>query len=297
MAQPTTDLNVIAALAPMTWRGLEAPPYEAASFRGGHDYAIRMYPYIDAASHEYTGRKPFELGFKLYFLNSLRPKLFPDLYTEWEKLVIFDGTPGKLYHPVLGWMQAVCIDWFVAAEATSTSGVVVDVAFVETIEDLTAKSEPGMRDFGLVEVAAAADVQMEELSIEWPTGERVDSLADLLKQIEGALFSARLTMQGMINQAIGLVGGIIESVSKIQDHARWALDANLKQLSSGLKDLQSKADTLRRKTRTYLTPRAITLDEIATEVNNSLTDVIALNPTLLKYQKVPAKTSVLVYAQ
>ena len=279
----------------MTWRGEVAPPYDTANTSGAHQQAERRFPYINGASHDNVGRDPLQMPFRLYFLNSLRDGLFPALFLRWRDAYILDGSAGPLTHPLFGDMVARPTTWNIELAAEKTSGVVVDVSFVETFDDIPPASQfAAITPFA--ELAQAADAGMTELDIEWPTGERTTSISDLLKQVQGAVFSTRLTMTGMVNQAIGTLDRIVDDLDDITDHEKWSVQNNVKELRNRLVDFKDKFAAKSRKTNIEVLAVDSTLDNLV-RVHNTVADLIALNPTLLSRPTIKRGTTVLFFAE
>lgn len=295
MPQPTNALNVIPSLPPMTWRGIVAPPYDMASASGAHQQAERRFPYIDGASHDNVGRDPFQMPFTLYFLNSLRDEVFPDLFLEWQGAFVLDGSSGELAHPIWGKTQARPVSWTIDLSSQRTSGVVMEVVFVETFDE----SPPGVMatwDVSLVTLAEAVDAGMAALGIDWPTGERTTSLADLLKQVQGAVFSTRLTITGMANQALGTLDRIIDDLDDITDHKKWSVQSNVKELRNRVVDFKNKFAAKSRKTYLEEIVTDSTIDGLVRS-HNTVADLIALNPTLMSRPIIRKGTTVMFFAE
>lgn len=288
--------NAITALPVLSWRGLDTPPYTMANVSGGHRLAKRAWPYVDGAGHEHTGREPLVMPAKFYFVNTVQRRLFPELFTEWVDAVVFDPTEDKLEYPLLGKLDARVQTWAVTAEATNTGGVIMDITWVETILDPEAQFEFAGVTASLHEAARKADEHMANLSIDFPTGERTTSLTDLVGQINGLVFSTRLTVEGAINQALGFVTKIFETVDAVQDFGKWALMDALGELYAGLKALGEPATKAVRPTAVLVLGQDESLDAVASTVGNTVGEIITLNPGLLGSPMIEKGTSVSYFA-
>ena len=132
MADP---IRAIQGLPLPTFRGLEFPPYDDASFSFRHNQVPASYPYIPGASHDSTGMEPIEFLFRLYFINFPGTVgIFPVLWNKWWK-ELQDDSAGDLRHPLAGPMDAKVVGGSVQLSGRSTAGVIVDVTFVQTITD------------------------------------------------------------------------------------------------------------------------------------------------------------------
>lgn len=296
-----TPSNAITALPELAWRtGLNAPPYTLANASGGFDLAPRKYPNVDVPSHENTGRNELVMPVRFFFINTLASgadvDLFPGLFQEWVDAVVFDSAPDKFRHPFFGEIDARVQTWSVELVAERTAGVLMDVTWVETNLD---PENDAISDFAPVALATAivVDDDMEELDIEFPTGERHDSFEDMMRAIEGAIFSARLTIQGQVNQALGIIESVQRVVEEANTSVNWALDFNLKQLYSATKELgESAAVQPARITKKIITGAPETLDSLATIHGNTVGELITLNPQLLTAPSIKIGVPVLVFA-
>lgn len=279
----------------MSWRGIPAPPYSMANYSGGHDQAERRYPYIDGASHEHTGRKPIPMQFKLMFLNTLREKMFPELFQLWQENFVEDGTIGDLEHPFLGKLTARPVDWSVELDATRASGVIMEVSFIETKQDLEQINFLGA-DFELKAAAKVADDGMKELKLTWPTGERTTSFSDLVGQINGLIFSARLTLQGIVNQMLGTLDRVIETIRGAATHPAWALLYVAKTIRNRVKDIGTTLGVNPRPTAKKTVAGRTSIDILALELRNTVSDLMSLNRPLLGRPDVPPNSTVTYYS-
>lgn len=288
-----TPTNIITGLPGAMWRGLVDPPYDAANVSGGFDLSRGKFPFVNGYSHDNMGATETEFPFRFYFLNSLGEDLFPGLFREWSQAVILDGTPDKLLHPIFGEFDARVTKWDVELQAQRTAGVIFNVTWVNTILDPDEPQKFEGVPVNLQEVAAQADEDLNNLEIDFPTGETTTSLTDMIGQINGLAFSFKNRIDGIVNKALGLVESIIETVEALETHRKWAAEANLKALHRGMTLLKdaSKRQPLR-PTKLFFTPRPMSLDEIAGEVGNSLEDMVALNAALLSAPAVPLGTPV-----
>lgn len=293
-----TPSNIITGLPAVTWRNLDSPPYDMANARGGWDLSEGSFPYVDGKSHDNMGRQPIPFSFRFLFINTVQPESFPELFTEWFKAVAIDGTPDKLLHPIIGEVDARVVSWDLELVATRTAGVVLTVEWTDTLLD----PEKGQKLKGVpVNVQAAAvacDNQMEQLGISYPTGERTTSFNDMVNQLDSLAYSTRLKVEGMVTQAIGTIDNVIETVDHVEEHGAWALSFNLKQLREGVQHLQEEAeDRFIRRTGLFVTPREMTIDELATELDNLVSEIMGLNPTILALPYVPSRTNVLYFKE
>jgi len=289
-------IDVIQKLPPFTWRGLTAPPYDDISFQFAHDLAQRPWPYVDGIGHEWTGRGAIGFSLHLLFVNTLGTDLFPGLWNDWRE-ALFDGTAGDLSHPILGDFRAHVVDCQVEVVSSRKAGIAATVKFTETIEDPEVQNLLGPTEANIEALAAEADKGLAAANISYPTGQRTTSLLELIGAINGLVLSSRLKAQGMINQAVGIIGGLIDSVDDLNDHAAWATKGHLVSLHNGMTSLAKKAgdvvqERLGRPVGIFVTPHPMTLNEVGSSVGNATGDLMGINASILKHPVLPAGTPV-----
>lgn len=296
---PTSNQNnIIVSLPLMRFRGVGAPQYDMISSSGGHQQAQFDYPYVDAAGHDNIRRNPIQCSFRLYFLNSISPDSFPDLFREWTDIFVFDGSLGELIHPYWGGISVRPMNWDIDVNASQTSGCVMTVAFSETLEDPTEFAEVPGAVIAMREAARKADEAIKYSDIKYPTGERTDNLLDMVNQIESFVFSARLTIEGVKNQALGIINGLIEDVESLNSNYEWATKDALLELWASVYDIEKKIGINRaRKTHSRQVLYRTTMDKFASEVGNTVGEIMTLNGKLLGRPDIPAFTDVKYYTE
>lgn len=297
MAEPAGPNNVISALAFLRFRALLSPPYDDVSFGWTHSLAERRFPYIDGAGHDWTGRDPIRTTANMFFMNSLQPDAFPDLWDLW-RLILIEGTIGTLSHPVLGEFQARVTKVDGIFVAKNRAGIIVRVSWVESLKDPNEAQVFKSLTVSLKKAAEAADTANKATEIDYPDGLRTDSLADLARQIEGALFSAELSLGGFVTQAKGIVGGMIDSAKAIDSFASYVSQDLMIQFYNGLIDIaeQAGADFARPTGKTTF-PFETTLDVAAIELGNTTTELLGLNLNLVSKPNIPAGTEIVFYTE
>jgi len=270
-------------------------PCALAPLSGGHNQAERLIPYRDAAGHEHTGRRPYQFEAKLFFVETIEKGSFSELLPEWFG-ALEDGSSGDLDHPIRGRMRARVLTWEVDFNAGLRGGVVVNVTWTETVDDLSAGATLADIVFSTAALAEAADADMAALNIPYPDGSSSSSLSDVAGQIDGFLTTSSLSFQGKLKQAVGTVSGLIDTVESLDDHVAIALLDNLYALWGAFKDMEEQAERLLpRPVATFIPTANTTLDAIARDVGNTVGDVMGLNLHLLVSPRVPAQTPVLYY--
>lgn len=295
MAPKVTPNSIIYGLAPLLWRGLEAPPYDVAGFDFSHSQAEKRYPYIDGAAHDWTGLDPVSMKFTLYFINTLRRDAFPQLWEQWRKALL-NGAPGELQHPLLGRMDAVPKSGSVDLKATTTAGVIVQVEWTKTLLNPEKADTFEALTVNAQALARAVDAETQALGFTYPTGIGGDtSFFDLLLQIEGAIQGLQMTALGKIRQLQGKLNIAIRFLN-IPNHTRWAALALCRQLYVASMDMANALgrESARRTARaTYTAP--MTFGDVAASTGNTVAEILGLNLALARAPTIPAGTAVTYY--
>lgn len=289
--------RIIDGLSLLTWRGLQAPPYDNLPFEWTNSLAPRRVPYVDGTMHDNTGRESFPMRARLFFCNGLdgRNDLYPDLWEEWRDALL-DASPGDLVHPILGKLRARPLHVGGELKASIRSGVIIDVTFIETLEDPTRPTQLLAGNVSTAAVAAAADQSASAFGIAYPDGSYSTSILGAFKAISGSVFSLELSVNGAINQVLGSVSSMIDSVDMLDDHDTWSARDNLVSAWHAFKELGDKIGVLQsRGTSSVVLQSDTTLDQFATSVGNSLSDVMGLNLAALKAPKIKRGSTLRYY--
>jgi prophage DNA circulation protein len=286
--------ELLGLLPELSWRGLTVPtgptPYD-----GGHEQARRAYPYIDGQGHDNTGRKSYRFQAKCFFLDSLEDGLYPERWNEFRE-ALEDGSSGDLVHPDLGKVRARVIDWHVTLDPMARAGVVVDVTWEETIDDTDAVATFTGPEISAPVAAEAADAAMSSLGINYPTGESTSSLSELVGQVTGAIASAQMTIDGMENRMIGMLGGIYDAAAALNDHGTLPLMDSLTALYSAMSVYaQRVASRLPIPVESFGVTADTTLEAFAAEHGNTVTEIMGLNLEALRSPVVKAGTALKFY--
>lgn len=290
-----SDSTVIGELAELRWRGLRAP-CESAPFKFSHSQAERRYPYIDGAGHDWTGMDPIPMTARLYFVNTIEPNSFPDNWNKWQT-ALFDGSPDELVHPVLGRVFARVLDGSVEVVAHNRGGIVVEVSWTSTREDLDSGLVFETINVDAEATAAAVDASLADIGVSLPvTIPPTTSILEAYKKVKGELFSASLSLTGPVNQLLGITAQLIDDVIALNDVKAWPAIANLTAMFNALQQTIAKlASSAARQTSTIKTQNDTTLDALADLVGNSFTDLLSLNLSLVDSPVVPRGSIVRFY--
>jgi hypothetical protein len=301
------SINIINELPILSWRNLRAPCSRIET-TFVHGQAPRPYPYVRGRGHEWTGLEMLGVNATVHFFNTIEPDCYP---VQWEKFrasILDDGTTGQLRHPDLGKIDARPIQGSYVVEATTTSGVVCTVSWELTVDDPEVEAEFAAPDVSIEAAAEEADAAMEELGIEYPTGEGETSLTQAVSSVQGQIQNFSTTVSGKINQVRGTIRQIRENHERTMNSvkhaaaavrdvvagapARWVLEANLDIMESTLDTLEEIAKANARPTKTLRTTGFASLASLTSETSNTIAELIQLNPALVGAPTVPEGSTV-----
>jgi hypothetical protein len=286
--------SVIYGLPLMSFRGLDAPPYDLANVDFSHSHGVRPYPYIDGAAHDWTGLDPQNLQFNLYFLNTLEAGAFPDTWEEWRK-ELFDGSPGEMVHPLLGPLDVVVRSGSIQLTARSTAGVVVNVTFASTIRDPEDEQTFDQLAINIAELADAAVEAADNAGISLPSEETAVDLSQIGDQLSGFAFGLELAAEGIINKAQKTLSDMID-IADTLDHTTYEARDALVALWAGLEDLGKKVGVQQQRDVAEIQVKnTTTLDAFARERGNTIEEIKGLNVSAMVSPSVPANTTLRYY--
>lgn len=288
--------HVIRDLPKLRWRGLSAP-MESAPVDFAHAQAERKAYGIDGAWHDHGGREPLTIKVRLHFINTLFGGIlwFPNEYNKWQK-ALFDGSPGKLRHPILGEFDAVVLNGSVDFTARQLGGVSVDVTFVETLLDVTKPTELKTLEVDVKALTKQVLNDAGNLGINFPSGILSSDLGDAINSLLGSIASAQMTVSGYANQIVGGIEDMIERVELLADPAVAPVYDNLVHLWDTMRTRAAELEKLSaRSTQKRTLDVDSTFDALATKYGNSVEDLMNLNPQLVKFRVVPKGQIVTFY--
>lgn len=290
-------LRAIQNLPLVTWRGLEAPPYDTAGFSFSHSHGVNLYPYVSQGTHNWAGLNPLQMPFRFFFINGVDNRIdwFPDLYNQWWP-ALEDGARGELQHPLLGKIDAVVRGGGVTLEARATAGVIVDVTFERTLDDPEAELAATQLQLNLDALIEVVVGEVSNRNIQAPNERPVTDLGDLGKQISGFIDQVDLAVAGAISSAKGLVSSYVQAVRDLADPELAYTEQVLLATWTKLDDLGKSLAATSRATSAFTTTADTTISAIAREKKNSDAEIITLNTDLLALPIVPRGTSVRYYS-
>lgn len=285
--------QIIHGLPPLTWRGMTVL-IESAPIEGSHSLPARPYPYIDGVGHDWTGRDAHKCRVRMYFLETLDKGAFTKKWPRWRK-AIFDGSSGPMEHPILGAFQARAESWTIAFVAQTTAGIIVDVSFTETVDNVDKPNKFREPTPGGVQVAKAAEKAAAKYKIVWPSQKLNVSLEDAFKAMQTLIWDVQTTSAGYALQIAGDIELMIEQAEALTDPKAYPVYDNLLFAWSLAKEAADKASKDLRSTGSRLVQSDTTLAAFASEVSNTEQEIMQLNLRLLRSPIVPSGTAVTYY--
>jgi len=315
--KPSSDVSdMVKSLLPVRWDDIYFPVTELTT-----DVAQAViehkYPNRDSARLEAMGREPLIIKCKAVFVNTIVPgptdnwkqgDLYPYTYI---KLLLssFSGDTKKLQHPVIGEINCKMISFNPVIDAKFRGGELVNITWKETIVgdlDSTLQSLES-RVASAKHNAAALDNMMPDL-IPSPADLAIpvykDSLLDLINKLE-TYVSFPLKFAGQIIGTVASLEGrcqIIISKIKSNYQTTWGqanqLAYKLKADSKWFRDAAKWASgnsVSSRITATFITDRRTVFTNLCARLQNTYSDLSALNPELAKMVSIPVGTSVQYY--
>ena len=188
----------------------------------------------------------------------------------------------------------------VKVNAMQTAGVVVDVSWETTNDDLDTFTIFESTAVSVSGAAYAAQAAASSLGIDYPDGENEGlSLLDAVNAVESALFSAQLSTSGALNKVTGKVEQMIEAAERLTTPQAWVAVANLQTVWARLKDRSDKLVNRAvgaRPTKSEILASDTALDAFAVAKGNTMAEVAELNPSALAKPVVPKGSTLVYYA-
>jgi prophage DNA circulation protein len=237
-------------------------------------------------------------------------RLYPDYWEQWKPLLL-SGAAGDLRHPILGPMRARVENAKFELKASVRSGIIVDVSWIETVENpanaldladisyqlpaaqLAAKADAAAAAF---DVYPAQDLPPELVAVRYgvtfAAGVTTTTLADIFAAIRPDIFVGTLRALSLLTSLqadVATMVDVIQALDTVFSYA--ALDA-LQAFYLALFDMRAGLSRTARSTGAYVPSGRTTLDAVAYKVGNSVREVMGLNIPLLRLSYVERGTPV-----
>jgi hypothetical protein len=332
---PATDNDVLSYLPGLAWRKLPAPLYDLLEVSWENGLAPRHVAYVDGDVHDAVGRGSFPMTARLYFLNSLEftppggGRVFPEYWRTWEAQLL-DGDAGDLTHPLLGGIRARVKGGKFTVQASCRSGIVVDVTWLETVEN---PADLNVNGYGTITLPTAAlattaddalEVYAAGLAIPDPAlvfafqmpsallnvqfglnlnlslGLGVSiSITSVFLAILPALFAADSGSAVLLSALMGSVATMIGALEAHDDVFAYAAADAMIAFYVACDNLRRNTARTSRPTAQLVTVAPTTLDAVQrlpqVSPSNSMTDLMGLNLYLLVQPRITTGTAVTYY--
>jgi prophage DNA circulation protein len=276
--------------------GLPSVPCRMVGLDFEHSLPVRSYPYVDGDGHDHTGRRSATMPVQLLFLNTLvleQPGviLFPSVFNQWLERLL-DGRSGNLEHPIFGNRRARVQRGSVPLVAEVRDGVIVDVTFVETLDEPEQQIPFSGPEASVAASAIAAQAACDAAGIAYPDG--TPDEPDLLTAARAAIakVESRITrVEGKIRQVQGKIVRMIDDAERLNNHAMYAAYDNLVTLWAALNDLKDRLPgRVQRAVGEAVTQTGASIDALGRRHGNTVEDMMELNPQLLADPSIPKGT-------
>jgi hypothetical protein len=290
----TQAAQIIHRLGPIRFRGVTWEHFENAPVSFSHSQAERRYPFIDGAGHDWTGMDPLQVSVRMLFLETLKPGAFTFHWPKWRK-ALFDGTAADFQHPVLGTFKARVLGGDIQFAAQTTAGIIVDVRFTSTVENIDKPNQFKDPQPSGIQVASAAQASANAVGIPWPSQKLDRSLEDAFKALQTGFWDAQVTYSGYANQLVGDIESMITAAEDLTDPTAYPAYDNLVHIWELTRDAADKAQKDLRARGSRIVQSDTTIATFAAEVGNTESEVAQHNYALLRSPIIPSGTAVHYY--
>jgi prophage DNA circulation protein len=283
-----------------SWRGISFP-IELVGEKGSQTLAVHHRMDRDISQVEATGRQSYTFTVKAFFLTGLSPgqneswspsDLFPATWIKM-KAALEDRTVGVFAHPMYGNVNCIPVDWSVQYISEIRSGVIAEIEFIETIDE----TAPITLQVSVISSATSAASTMDsQLSSFGLPPDSINTLGQGSTSNAVSYILAQTPSQAgiYINIMSSSVFSFVSSVVSFPDSYAPILDTSY-QLLQALQALLLQFQTQQLTTSVYTTANTVTLATIANFTNNSIDNIMRLNPGLVSLPLIPPNTPILYY--
>lgn len=315
-------VDVLQDLQACSWKGISFP-ITMIQEAGSHDTPMHKKADRDGALVESTGLNPFQYSVNGVFINSVArgknekwQNLFPETFLKL-KAAWKERSSGILVHPLFGEILCKAASWQVSLNADQRGGVFVDLVFIETTEE-SAVATTQSPNAAAKSAALDLDAQMGFLvpAPEFFLPEGTTSLTDFVNQLTSVVDQASLIKQ----QALAKIDLVVANLNKISEKIDVAasvvttdpvtqVKTDLGRLGNGVQNINQSSTKLslalldirasilaeNKSTQVYVTPSATTLFSIAVKFNNTIREIMDLNPGIASSIIIPRLVSINYY--
>jgi hypothetical protein len=291
-------------LFPCSWRGISFP---VSSIRVSltQDLAEHRYWGKDAANVEATGRAPLEIEATIPFVNGIAPGknerwgvLYPNTFLEFLE-AFNDRTTGILDTPEIAGLTCKPQSVEFAHDAQRRDGVEVTARWIETV-DLDLDSDVRIAPSEVANIAALnLDAQKPDLQKIAEPPEFGKTFEQMVNELGGVLdtTASRITqLANKPNQIIFRLKRLHDSAERVRTALTWPVTDGYHRLKMAVHDLEKLPNKIKNATRKigrYQTTQRMSLAGLQQILsNNTVDDLISLNPRLASRPQVASNTVV-----
>lgn len=301
--------DALAQLLPVSFRDIHFPVTQM-TMRIAHDLVKHAYWGVNGARVENTGIAPIEFSFEVPWVNTL----FPGKSERWSQGNLYPAAMrnlviafarkdnGVLQHPEFGTVvvkaQTLDLRW----TGERRGGCDGTLTFIETLTDSDALAVLNDKN-PVQDIAVAAQnldastADLRELAPDLPEFE--ETFEDFARSITAV--SDQISL--LNNRVAGRIDGILyranafqESINRARDSRTWPATQAIERIKASAFDLRKKLLEIGRDVVIYRVPADTTLAGLTVALGDTnLSDVIKLNPGLMRSPVVPQGTAVRYY--
>lgn len=304
-------------LQPITWRGISFP---VSSMRVTieQDTVEHKYWGVDGASVEPTGRAPMHIEATIPFVNGIVPGkgetwsvLYPDAFRAFIK-AFADKTSDLLFHPELQGILCKPKSLEFSHDAQRRDGVIVTARWVETLDDdhnvaehwLTSPSPIQAAELAALDLDASKDNILNLVPDAATPPEDFASFMNKLQSIPDSVTFTANSLTAIPNRILYHVDALERSVERAHNALTWPVTDGCERMKEAMFNVShmqfgSGSSAPRyptRKTAIYRTVSKTTIARLATDLKNTVDDLMALNPSLCGGSTVVSGVDVRYYA-
>jgi len=294
------SVDILALLPPLRWRGIEVPCQDN-KMDFTHGQVDHEQHGVDGAYVEPTGRKASMHSYRIPFLVGLDgwPTLYPTLYRDFYNACL-DGSTGPLELPEEGEIDANLVSFSKTVSTGVRNGYFVDVVWKENNEAGITIGDDSIGPIAeAVALAAVVEPAAGEITppLEYDDGAG-NSLLKSLKQIQGSIALAQMSVQDTIASIDNVINGIndmIDAANSAVDPEAWGIVDGLKQIEASCQETKNRLAPEQKAIQFVIATASILVAEAAAKAGMALDAFIQLNPRAAAKRTIKAGQEYFVY--
>lgn len=289
--------DVLAQLQVASWRLIEFP-VSRREYGFRHEQARHKILFKDDALIESLGRENPTYSYTIPFREDIAKGPYRNLFTRTYPDFLeacLDRTRGVLEDPIHGAVQAKCVSLRESVDPERNDGIDVEVEFIfapdeSSAVDLTTaldSLEGARNSAGLFDEDVRRIDWQQEIPPE-PTLDPFDAISSVGNQLEVAAGKVSAKMSDVANRAEKAVATIDRLKNPNLAPTRVAA-RRLQAVATRLAE-QGVGHERRKQIRATFTRQEYTLSSAAAALNNSVSELLDLNPSLARSPRIPVNT-------